>query len=86
MQTLITHARLVNEGEIVAADLRIKQGRIDQIGAQLSPQPGERVVEASGRFLLPGMIDDQVHFREPGLTYKGDIASESAAAGCWASP
>lgn len=80
MQTLITHARLVNEGEIVAADLRIKQGRIDQIGAQLSPQPGERVVEASGRFLLPGMIDDQVHFREPGLTYKGDIASESAAA------
>ena len=80
MQTLITQARLVNEGTIVAADLRIKQGRIDQIGTQLSAQPGERVVDATGRFLLPGMIDDQVHFREPGLTHKGDIASESAAA------
>ena len=80
MQTLITHARLVNEGQIVAADLRIKNGRIDQIASTIRPMAGERVIDANNGYVLPGMIDDQVHFREPGLTHKGDIASESAAA------
>lgn len=77
---LITNARLVNEGRIFDADLRIRGGRIDEIGGSLTPRSGEPVLDANGRYLLPGCIDDQVHFREPGLTHKGDIASESAAA------
>jgi len=78
--TLITNARLVNEGQVVEADLRIENGRIARIDSGLSAREGETVVDAGGRWLLPGMIDDQVHFREPGLTHKGDIATESAAA------
>ncbi len=80
-RTLIVNARLVNEGRQFDADLRIgEDGRIAEIGPQLSAAPGETVVDAAGRWLLPGMIDDQVHFREPGLTHKGDVATESAAA------
>ncbi|CBA16400.1 dihydroorotase [Xanthomonas albilineans] len=78
--TLIVNARLVNEGHETQGDLRIADGRIAAIASQLGAREGERVVDAKGRWLLPGMIDDQVHFREPGLTHKGDIASESAAA------
>jgi len=78
--TLITNARLVNEGRVFDADLRIEDGRIARIESGLAARDGERVVDAAGRWLLPGMIDDQVHFREPGLTQKGDIATESAAA------
>ena len=78
--TLITNARMVNEGRTFDGDLRIENGRIAQIGNGLAPRDGEQVVDAAGRWLLPGMIDDQVHFREPGLTHKGDIATESAAA------
>jgi dihydroorotase len=78
--TLIVNARLVNEGRQLEGDLRIADGRIEQIGNGLQARSGEQVVDAAGRWLLPGMIDDQVHFREPGLTHKGDIASESAAA------
>lgn len=78
--TLIVNARLVNEGRQFEGDLRIADGRIAEIGSGLAARPGEGVVDAAGRWLLPGMIDDQVHFREPGLTHKGDIASESAAA------
>lgn len=78
--TLITNARLVNEGRQTEGDLRIENGRIAAIGSGLQARAGEEVVDARGRWLLPGMIDDQVHFREPGLTHKGDIASESAAA------
>src|SRR5690606_18534041 len=62
------------------ADLRIRGERIETIGNGLAARPGEQVLDAHGRWLLPGMIDDQVHFREPGLEHKGDIASESAAA------
>src|SRR5690606_30936800 len=78
--TLIVNARLVNEGREFDGDLRIRDGRIDSIGTQLAAAPGEHVVDAGGRRLLPGMIDDQVHFREPGMEYKADMASESAAA------
>ncbi|MBD8636291.1 dihydroorotase [Stenotrophomonas sp. CFBP 13725] len=78
--TLITNARLVNEGRVFTADLRIENGRIARIDGSLAAGDGEQVVDAAGRWLLPGMIDDQVHFREPGLTHKGDIATESAAA------
>jgi dihydroorotase len=78
--TLILNARLVNEGREFDGDLRIRDGRIDAIGSGLAVRDGETVVDANGRRLLPGMIDDQVHFREPGLEYKADMATESAAA------
>jgi len=78
--TLIINARLVNEGREFEGDLRIRGDRIAAIGGGLSARDGDTVVDAAGRRLLPGMIDDQVHFREPGLEYKADIASESAAA------
>lgn len=77
---LIQNAVMVNEGRRFEGDLRIRAGRIDLIGAGLSARPDEQLVDARGRWLLPGMIDDQVHFREPGLTHKGDIGSESRAA------
>ena len=78
--TLIVNARLVNEGREFDGDLRITDGRIAQIGSGLSAGARDTVVDAAGRRLLPGMIDDQVHFREPGLEYKADMATESAAA------
>jgi dihydroorotase len=78
--TLIVNARLVNEGREFDGDLRIEDGRIARIEPGLSARANEIVVDAAGRRLLPGMIDDQVHFREPGMEYKADIATESAAA------
>ncbi len=77
---LIRNARMVNEGEVAETDIRVKGGRIERIEPGLSTRPGETLVDAAGRYILPGMIDDQVHFREPGLTRKGTIASESRAA------
>ncbi|MCB1925458.1 MAG: dihydroorotase [Gammaproteobacteria bacterium] len=76
---LITNARLVNEGRIVDGDLLAVDGRIEKIGSGLS-HAGAEVLDAAGRVLMPGMIDDQVHFREPGVTHKADIATESRAA------
>lgn len=78
--TLIVNARLVSDGRESDGDLRIARGRIEAIGSGLSAREGETVIDARGRRLLPGMIDDQVHFREPGLEHKADIATESAAA------
>lgn len=77
---LISNARLVNEGEIRDVDVLVEDDRIAHIGAQIAAPDGADVIDASGKYLLPGMIDDQVHFREPGLTRKGDLATESAAA------
>ncbi|HJU40099.1 MAG TPA: dihydroorotase [Tahibacter sp.] len=77
---LIQNAELVNEGRRHVADVRVAQGRIASIAPTLAARPGERVVDAQGRWLLPGMIDDQVHFREPGLEHKADFATESRAA------
>jgi dihydroorotase len=77
---LIVNARMVNEGRVFDGDLRIRSGRIDAIGPSLGAKPDEMVFDAAGRVLMPGMIDDQVHFREPGLTHKGDLATESRAA------
>lgn len=76
---LITNAELVDEGRRFHADLRVKDGRIERIDGSIPARAGERVLDANGRWLLPGMIDDQVHFREPGLTHKADLASESRA-------
>lgn len=76
---LIRNARLVNEGRIFESDLLVRDGRIDKIAPSIATSADEEI-DAAGQWLLPGMIDDQVHFREPGLTHKGCIATESAAA------
>ena len=80
MTTLILNAKVVNENSVKETDLLIKNGRIEELGINLQHIKAAKVVDASGLFLLPGMIDDQVHFREPGLTHKAEIATESAAA------
>jgi len=77
---LLTNARLVNEGEIRDTDVLIDGERIVNIGASIAAPEGAVVIDVAGKYLLPGMIDDQVHFREPGMTHKGDLATESAAA------
>lgn len=77
---LITNARMINEGREFHGDLLIENGRIAKIASQITAPAGAEVVDAGGKLLMPGMIDDQVHFREPGLTHKGNLATESAAA------
>ncbi|MCX2429217.1 dihydroorotase [Pedobacter sp. GR22-10] len=76
---LIKAATIVNEGQKIVADVLIKDGLIEKIGQNLSA-PEAQEINAEGQYLLPGMIDDQVHFREPGLTHKADIFTESMAA------
>ena len=76
---LLVNAKIVNEGTSFASDVLIHQGRIEKIGPQISSSNAD-IIDLNGNYLLPGMIDDQVHFRDPGLTYKGDISSESKAA------
>ena len=77
---LIINATIVNEGNSSEEDILIKDGRIAAIGKKISASEGTEVIDAGGKLLLPGLIDDQVHFREPGLTHKGGIRSESIAA------
>jgi dihydroorotase len=77
--TLIKNARLVNEGTIREVDVLIHRGRIERVDPDI-PAGNAGVFDAQGNHLLPGLIDDQVHFREPGGTHKGDIATESTAA------
>jgi len=77
---LIKNARLLNEGEILERDVLIDGDRIAKIAADIRAEDGVVVHDADGAILMPGMIDDQVHFREPGLTWKGDLETESAAA------
>jgi len=77
---LIVNADIVNEGHRFNGDVRVRGGRIDAVAPSLAARPNERVFDARGRLLVPGMIDDQVHFREPGLEYKGDFYTESRAA------
>lgn len=76
---LIRNARIVNEGKIVEGDVLIKNGRIEKTGTSVSDATA-KVIDAEGNYLLPGVIDDQVHFREPGLTHKGDLYTEPRAA------
>lgn len=76
---LIKAASIVNEGQIVVADVLIKAGFIEKIAPNID-EPADQEINAEGLHLFPGMIDDQVHFREPGLTDKADIFSESMAA------
>ena len=77
---LIKNAKIVNEGKIVEGDLLVDGEFIVEIADSISAKPDFKVIDAEGNYLIPGAIDDQVHFREPGLTHKGDIASESRAA------
>ena len=78
---LLTNGRVVNEGRIVDTDLLIRGERIERVGQGAAPA-GAEVVDLAGRYVLPGVIDDQVHFREPGLTHKATIGTESLAAIC----
>lgn len=79
MDYLLKNGTLVNEGSKKEADILIKDGRIDKIGTDLSDEKAH-VIDLAGAFILPGCIDDQVHFREPGLTHKASIYTESRAA------
>ena len=80
-QVLIKNAIIVNEGILFEGDVLIENEFIIEIGKNITPKSDNcKVIDAEGNYLIPGMIDDQVHFREPGLTHKGDIASESRAA------
>lgn len=78
---LIRNAKIVNEGTIFEGDLLIEDKYIKEIAGAISPKSGDvQIIDAEGSFLIPGAIDDQVHFREPGLTHKGNIETESRAA------
>ncbi len=76
---LITNANVVNEGTIQTVDVFIKDGFIEKIAPNLAHLSAQKVIDATGQYLLPGVIDDQVHFREPGLTHKACIHSEARA-------
>lgn len=79
-EILIKQANLINEGEVVQKDLLISGNKIALISDSISTAESMQVIDAKGLYLLPGWIDDQVHFREPGLTHKATIFSESRAA------
>ena len=80
MKTLIKNAKMVNENHIFEGDLLIEDERISKISNDISSNNVQKIIDANGKLLIPGVIDDQVHFREPGLTHKANIATESAAA------
>lgn len=79
MKKLLKNAQIINEGAIITADVMIKDDRIVEVAKSIYDEASE-IIELSGKFLMPGVIDDQVHFREPGLTHKGCIYSEAKAA------
>ena len=76
---LIKNATIVNEGSSFVGDVLIENGVIKKVDSFITPS-SNTVIDASGKYLIPGLIDDQVHFREPGLTHKATIGSESRAA------
>ena len=80
MRILIKNAQIVNEGKIFKSDVLIENDLIAKISETIPEENIDKIIDAEGEFLIPGVIDDQVHFREPGLTHKGDIESESKAA------
>jgi len=77
---LIRNISIVNEGKIITSDLLLKNGRIEKIATGIAPGFAATEINGEGLFLLPGVIDDQVHFREPGLTHKATIYTEAKAA------
>jgi len=78
--TLIKNANIVNENNVFKGDVLIQGELIIKIGQEILSPENTTIIDATGKYLLPGMIDDQVHFREPGLTHKANIATESKAA------
>jgi dihydroorotase len=80
MNYLVKQAHVVNEGKTEVLDVLISNGCIIKVGRNIDAIPNTTEINAEGMYLLPGVIDDQVHFREPGLTHKANIASESKAA------
>ena len=79
-KVLIKNGLVVNEGRSEVKDVLIEGQRIERVEQHISPRTNEKLIDASGMWVLPGLIDDQVHFREPGLTHKAEIATESRAA------
>ena len=80
-QTIIKDAKIVNEGKVFEGDILIENDIIKEIDTSISVKSSDTVIiDAEGKYVLPGMIDDQVHFREPGLTHKANIETESKAA------
>ena len=79
MSLIIKNATIVNEGKSYLSDVLIENGLIKKISTQINTN-ADKILDATGLYLLPGLIDDQVHFREPGLTHKADILSESKSA------
>jgi dihydroorotase len=77
---LIRNVQVVNEGRITAGDVLIRDGRIERIAPRIGQAPSAQEINGENKYLLPGAIDDQVHFREPGLTHKATIRSEARAA------
>ena len=75
---ILKNCNIVNEGTIFESDIAIKNSRIELISKQIDSE-SKKVIDIGGRYVIPGLIDDQVHFREPGLTHKGEIATESKA-------
>ena len=75
---ILKNCKIVNENAIYESDVAIKNARIELIQSSIDLE-AKQIIDIAGRYLLPGLIDDQVHFREPGLTHKGDIATESRA-------
>ncbi len=80
IKTIIRSARIVNEGNIIESDLLIVDQYIEKIASSISLEGAFKEIDAKGKVLMPGLIDDQVHFREPGLTHKAEIYTESKAA------
>ena len=77
---LIKNIQIVNEGRIITGDVLVANGRIEKIAPSITTKSNATSISGEGKFLLPGVIDDQVHFREPGLTHKANIYTESRAA------
>ena len=75
---ILKNGTLVNEGSIYESDIAIKGDRIEKISSSIDAE-AKKIIDLDGKYILPGLIDDQVHFREPGLTHKGNIQSESRA-------
>ena len=82
MKTIIRNASIINEGKIIVSDVLISSDRIEKISSEINlhSNASYKEIDANGLYLIPGVIDDQVHFREPGLTHKATIHSESKAA------
>jgi len=72
---LFKNAKIVNRGQVIEGDLLANNDRIEKVAATIDTF-AEEIVDCNGRYLMPGIIDDQVHFREPGLTHKANIATE----------